>query len=445
MPRLRVAGLVVLFAVGTALAQPPAGEGGGGAGRERVRQPGGGGGGGFGGGGFGGMMGGGMGGMGGMGQRLMEAPLTTEDLGKMGELLALTPDQRDAAAALLEGHMASFAEKAAEARDAMEKAREAFRETRDREVWQGVGERMQALRESRTKAEADFMADVRALLTPEQEAKWPVLERTRRRETTVQRGLMSGERIDLTRLVAQAEPTPEQAQALKPILESYELELDAALIRRNETQEKAMGQMRDFGAMMESGDFSQMQKMMDENREASMRVRDVNRRYAQQVAGVLGEEKGAAFSDRFRRDSFPMVYRPRPTEGQLKAAESLPDLDEAQKTSLKAIREAYERDSAALNERAEKAMEQFETTATVEGMMRGGPMNDPTLREARTARNQLEDKTIESIRALLTEAQRAALPERRAEGAGGNNPDRPERRPGMRGGRGQGNQGGGTN
>ncbi|MBX3357767.1 MAG: Spy/CpxP family protein refolding chaperone [Phycisphaeraceae bacterium] len=366
---------------------------------------------------------GGGGGMRGFGGDFLSNPVSSRDLDAMAKVLGLTPEQLDAAKALLDTANAEFQPAAKAARDKMEAVREEFRETRDPSVWQGMAGQMGEMRQVRQKIEASFMTDVQGLLTPEQTQLWPSAERLYRRNRTMGRGLISGERVDLFRLMERAE-VPESVQAeLKPVMEQYEVELDRELVKRNEIFDKAESQMGRLGPAMfqmmqgGGGDNKELTEMFEKGRDAALRVREVNRKYARQIEAMLPEEARAEFIAEFKRESFPMIYRPSYASRVVEAAEKMTDLDAAQKQGVTAIKDSFTRETNALNARAESAIEESEKNVTPQTMF--SRFNDPTLQEIRDARRKLEDQMVQKINDLLTEAQKAQLPERGRGDAGG--------------------------
>ncbi|HYE03021.1 MAG TPA: hypothetical protein VD963_07275 [Phycisphaerales bacterium] len=366
---------------------------------------------------------GGFGMGGGMGAGL-DYPVSTRDLERLETMLALTPEQRDAARMLLEASQAEFEPVASAARQEIERAREEFRETRDPSVWADIRPKMEAVQASSRRLEAALLKDVQGLLTSEQASKWPAFERARRRERTVGRGMMAGERVDLIRLTERLEIDDATRAQLRPLLEQYELELDRELVKRNEVYDQTQSKMgelfeaaRRAGGGFESIDRGAMDELLKAGREASVRVREVNRKYARQVEGLLPDEAKAGFTQQFKRESFPMVYRPTYGSRLVDAAVALDDLSDAQRTTLTQVREAHERQLAAINAQAEAAWEEFESTATAEGMMMMRFGNEG-VDEARRKRRELDEQTEQKLRAVLTPEQRERLP-RRGEGADG--------------------------
>lgn len=375
------------------------------------------------GGGFG-MMGGFGGMMGGQG-----APVSKEDITKIAKMINLTGDQQTAAQALLDGHLATYTQKADEFRKQMEDVREEFRETRDFAVWQDFAPKADAFRKYRTEVETKIMDDIKSILEPKQAEKWPAVERARRRDASMGRGFVSGERADLVKIVDDLKLEPAKRSELDVTLEQYEIELDRELVKRNKMQEEGMAKAQE---LMRGGDMTQMQDLMNQGREASIKVRDVNRKYAKQIASALTGDAAAKFEAEYKKLSFPQIYRERYTDKVLAAAVAMKDLDQSQRDGIMAINESYTRENKTLNERAEKAMEENEANFKVEDMMRGGFGGGAAMEELRTARTDLEKATIDKIKGVLTPEQAAKLPERDQgrgdRGNGGGNGDAPRPR-----------------
>lgn len=419
-----VAAIILGMAAGTALAQPGGGGGGPGGGGPRMF------------GGPGGMM---MG-----GGQMMEPGVSSEQLKKWAAKLNLTPDQQDAAKALFDGYFADHQARAEKMRDAMEAARDAFRESRDPSVFQEMGEKMRAFREQAQKAEKGFMDDVKSLLTPEQEPAWASVERAKRRESGMRRTPfgVSGERADLVAIVDKLELTEEARAAIAGTLDSYEQDLDREIVKRDELRQQAEGQGQQIFAMMRGdggGDMAAMEKMIKENREAMVRVRDVNRRYARQIESMLPAEVAPAFAMEFKKASFPDIYRERYAARVIAAAEKM-DLTEEQRNGIAAIREGYMRDTDSLNKQNEAAIEEMEANFSLQNMMGGGPggFRNEKMQELRTQRENVENTAVKKVQDLLTPEQKAKLPERRGDGEGGQQDRRPRTREGDNNGQQQG-------
>jgi hypothetical protein len=361
-----------------------------------------------------------MGAAGGFGQDMFTPGVDSRELERYQTILSLSREQQDTVRALFEGYNEEFRasatavrEKMTAARERMEAAREDGRQPGDRSGFQEMRGMFQEFRKQRDDMERAFLSDVQSVLTPEQQAQWPVVERVRRRERTVQRGLMSGERVDLIRLVDSQGLPPEVRGELSPVLSEYETELDRALIERNKAYDEGLTRMGDlFGAGDPETARAEAQRVMDAARQASTRVRDVNRKYARQVEQVLPEAARGRFEREFRQASSPAVYRETRTSRELTAAKGFGDLDEGQRQSLAALGESYQRDAGALNDQIARATEEAEESITVDRFFRArrDEIDDGPLGEFWRKRRDLDRITRESLRKLLSPEQIERLP-----------------------------------
>lgn len=344
----------------------------------------------------------------GMFRQMMEPSVNTAQLDRYAKMLDLTPDQRETVNEMLTGFQLEHQAIAAEIRETMEGARDEMRRNGDASVWRDVGQVMDRYRQRIKTIESAFFEDVQLLLTEDQAARWPSVERLRRRETTIdQGGIVSGETVDLVRLVEEAKLPAEAAKEVAPVLEQYEVDMDKALASRNEVYESGMRQGVEqwFG-----GDQAAVQKLFDAARIEAAKVRDVNRRYARQIEGLLPDEQRRVFVAAFREKSFPRVYGDAIVPRAVKITDELSDLTPEQREQVRAIAESYARDSSSINDRWAKAIEDHEMSRTAASMFGMGGRDDGT-REMREARRTLDQTTMQKIRAVLTEEQRTRLPE----------------------------------
>jgi hypothetical protein len=240
----------------------------------------------------------------------------------------------------------------------------------------------------------------------------------------MRRGFLSGERVDLTRLVEEAAIAPaDSAQLLGQVMESYELELDRELTARNAAQERIFQQM---GELFQSGDLEGMEKLVEEGRQLSLRVRDVNRKYARQIMDLLPEAERPAFDDRFRRASFPDVYRQMQAERSITAALAFEDLEPQQADDLQALKARLTREATALRTQMAAAVEESEMNFSMASMFQrgggGGGGGQGAMGELRTQRRELDRTTMEALRRILSASQVERLPqpdEERGEGGPG--------------------------
>jgi hypothetical protein len=164
--------------------------------------------------------------------------------------------------------------------------------------------------------------------------------------------------------------------------------------------------------------IARAQRMLTTARDASVRVRDTNRRYARQVMEALPEDQRPAFERSIKQASFPGIYRATRSSRELTAAAGFADADAPQRQAIAELTASYNRQLETLNDELATATEQNEMSMTVERMVRrfgrggggGGGDEDPTA-DVREKRRELDRSTSESLRKLLTAEQIDRLPQ----------------------------------
>lgn len=333
---------------------------------------------------------------------------------KYAAALNLTADQKEAALALHEGYHATVTEAQKTFADALAEMRRSFEDSQDPSVFTEKMPKVRAeQREKLAAAEKSFLADLRTILTPEQDQRWGRVERLRRRELYL-RGMLSGESVDLTEVIAGLR-IGEPDSTLRDALEDYEADLDRALKGK---EALAAGNEPVLGGGQ--FDVEAVRKRMGEQREAGLKVKEVNERHARKLREMLPESAREKFTQAVRRESFPSVYRPSRVTRTLDAAERLDGVTGEQRQHLRELREQYEREAAPLNDRWASAVEEAEKAGAEGGMMLGdggmmrmsfGPEQaDTPLANARRARRELDDRFRQQAEKILTPEQVKQLP-----------------------------------
>lgn len=339
-------------------------------------------------------------------------------LDKYSDILSLTADQKSLAQSLLESYEAGCTSASKEFQAGREEMTRSYQETQDESIF---AEKMPKLRKDymdKTKSlEKGLFADLKALLTPEQESKWPKVERARRRETTLRVGIGSGETVDLINVVEGLKLSPEVMKPLTEPLDDYEIDLDRALVSKQAT----MNQTPSFepGKPISPDEWKER---MAKAREEGLKVRDINQRHARLIEAQLPEDKRAEFQKAVRQATYPQVYRPSVVTKKLDAALGLSDLEPQQREALQTLRTNYQRDSGPINDRWASAIEDADRSGKNSGgamaIAGGGMMSisfgddnekSPTA-DARKARRELDDRTKEKMGSILTKDQQAKLP-----------------------------------
>ncbi|MDX2130674.1 MAG: hypothetical protein SFY69_01320 [Planctomycetota bacterium] len=333
--------------------------------------------------------------------------------------------QRDTALELYETTKAEYRKTMKAFQASMEEAQARAREDQD---WQAVQDAMvpamEKMQATIMSLEKQFFDDIKAILTPEQLAKWDRVERYRRREMGLRFALVSGAGVDLITVVERGKLAPEGNAEFAEALQQYELDIDAPLrefeVMQREQQSRTAETMKAFRDNPMKA-MEDMNRMLERANDLAKKVRNVNRDYARRLSAMLPESSRAAFEAEVALRSFPRVYRESHAARVLNAGLGMSDLTAEQRESLTLLREQYTRDLGGANDRWARAIEQEEEEkgGAVGRMMRqfepgGGAADESEEKKARAARRELDERTLEKAEGILTESQRAKLPEKQA-------------------------------
>jgi len=361
----------------------------------------------------------------------------------------LTEEQRQAQQELRDGIRALLAEArekagnaatAEERRQIMEQYQQRVREMREQmmgtvpvqrdlaanaEMEAEINRQLEVWRAKKAQLKDEFAAGVQAVLREEQRALWPVYERKMRREKTIARGQLSGESVDLFRIVRQLDLPAEAGQAIASVLEAYDVRLDAALKARNDYLAESQQRLTEA---MTSANHDGAMSILDRQLTLSQTVFQVNEEYRQAVAAALPGQWGTQFTDAFNEMAFPRVYRSNRTQRLFEAALELDGLEEGTLAAIRQLQQSFLSELAARNEQIRQlivANEPVQIRRRFERRVpQGGPAGyqrpeDP-IQDAYEARREFEDQYIAQLRELLTEEQFDRLPgARRGPGARG--------------------------
>lgn len=356
-------------------------------------------------------------------------PISGKSLERYGELLALDDAQNDEAKALFEGYAAQFRVASEAMRKGMREAQAEFSDSEDFQAFNKLMRKtMGEFGEAGDRLEKEFFSDLRQLLSAEQDKAWPRLERLRRRETGLRFGTLSGDRVDLTDVVHQLKVEVGAIDGLADALEQYEVDLDRALSERAKLMEEQRSDDDDEGDAIMIHDPAQMQERLQAMREVGMRIREVNQRHSRLIQAMLPEADSARLAQEFRRRAFPQVHRKTHAQRVLAAAAGFEDLTPEQKRALEEIREGYEREASAANDRWMDEIAKDEESGEGGAIMLGGGQvmrmsfggeEEGPLADARKARREVDRKLRDRVEGLLTPTQKERLPEPGQEQEGG--------------------------
>ena len=349
--------------------------------------------------------------------------VSSRDIAQFREILEMGDEQSELVDMLYEGFREQNQTINEEMRAAFQAARE---EAEDGGGWEGMRERMEAFQQKREKVEKTFMADFKSILTVEQLEKWPKVERAHNRSRHLNRGFVRGERVDLIQVVDDLDLDSAAREEVGVLLEAYEIELDRALMKRVDQYSEGFAEWRE---LRESGDMEGIEKLMQKGREASLRVKEVNDKFARQISGALNEEYKMAFTGAVNLAVYPDVYRSRHAKLAIDAARQFEDLSEDQAARIDGLGETYARRDTAVNAKLVKSLEEQEENMSFQDFMRRGRGGNDEADELWREKRTLSRDTVEKLREILDDDQIERLPEEPRE-------DR-QRRGGQRGQRGR--------
>lgn len=334
--------------------------------------------------------------------------ISSADFARYAQRLNLNDDQQAAAKSLLEGYRAEIKSIDDAVNAKRQEAMEKFRENRDPAAFDSVRTAGDEANKQKAKVETGFFEDVKSLLSKEQESKWDGVERMHRRDVGLRVGRLSGERMDVTRLVDELKLDDKALSGLADTLESYESQLDRELAARKKIYDEVQGKIPE---LMRNQDMDAAQKELDRAREAGLKVREINKKFARQIIDALPDNAKPVMALAVKKASHPDVYRDTPVAQQLAAAEKLTTLDDTQKKAITELKDRSTREINGINDKIAAAAEEVELTvsaADIVGRFRGGqpgPADD-----LRQQRRDLEDAASESLKKILTPAQLDQLP-----------------------------------
>lgn len=329
-------------------------------------------------------------------------------------MLGLSDDQAAAARTIYDGYSAEYRQAVDTQRQALMQAQRKAEDTGDQSMFiEKLPEIQKEFREKSQKTEAGFFRDLKDLLSPEQDAKWPRVERARRREVGLRGQSLSGAGVDIVALLRDQHLPEGVMTGLAEPIEQYEQELDRVL--------KDAERLRDSSDMPDVSkglDLAKLQEQSKSWREIGLRLQEVNERTRAKIDGMLPEDARSAFSQAYLRAAMPLVYRPARVMRELDSVLKMSDVSPEQREKLASIKARYQKEAAGLNSAwaaALRSSEQKDQGGAAVVLPGGGQMlmktdDDPQdLRDARKARSDLDDKTGESLRSLLTQAQKDRL------------------------------------
>jgi hypothetical protein len=339
----------------------------------------------------------------------------------LSRILKLSAEERGPVVALFEAHDAEVRN---EGRVVREKCRELMEEAEllQRQTLQTrVPKEVEAWVKRKDELEKQFLSDLTAMLTKEQEERWPIVERELRRPKMLANSWMSGEGIDVIALVASIDGKAAEEPKVVEILERYANEVDAAL----KTREAFVKEHSDEIAELMKTDPQRVLSLRKDSVRNRVRVREINRRYVQQVAAELKEPSKKKFLDEYVNRSIEWWNRETPAERFIEAAAKSDGFSSKEtRNQAQTLLKEYKDKVEALTRKTLEEYQNWEearvpemlalalgtmTEEKAKGNTFSEAPDDSPLGKVRLERLKLDREYRSKVRALLSEEQMAGI------------------------------------
>lgn len=279
-----------------------------------------------------------------------------------------------------------------------------------------------------------FMDDLKALLTRDQEARWPIVERELRRMKLLRGGRVPGEQVDLVELINELPASVKESPEMVDLLERYSQEMDRAIVSRAAFFEKNDEKFKE----LVTSDPPAAKALFERSTREREAVVSVNDRYLREIANGLTTAEADALRDRYFNACYPLLAKGTRGERYIKAAGKLDTLSTEQRSTLGPVLAEYDRDRRAILARMAELVREDKRTTLPQSLANAlNPPSPETVEppsrtagfsyaSAPSARDLREDKPYAKLRrsryeldracrakvdAILTPDQQAVLPD----------------------------------
>ena len=282
----------------------------------------------------------------------------------------------------------------------------------------------------------DLMSSIKTQLGPNQQERWPQFERAVRRARSLDDSDLSGEGVDLISIIRQMQLQQSVLEAAQPALDQYEITLDAALIARDK---QITALLPKFTDAMETMDMQTGSTLQGQIMVVRVAVRDIQDDSIEKITMMLPAPFAQDFRTRALSQGYREVFQPDPLSSFFAAVLNLNDLTAEQKTGIQALLKTWDEEFTVLQTRMLETTRADEPTKAKRKLLANAakkaakdgstaPEVPPDLLiPLRNEKNQLVQKTRESVLQLLTQDQTDRL----AAGIPGLRPPPPTSQPPM--------------
>lgn len=347
------------------------------------------------------------------------------DITLINSVLELEEWQRPIVEALMQDYMTAFNTGVESLKDRMKAAQqEATRSspTNPDAILERIMQPLNQWRAEKRTMSDKFLADLKNQLGPQQQERWPALERALRRERLLPEGDISGESVDLWAVMARMQPTAAEAEATKAAVADYEVRLDEALLARERELQRIEDRM---AAAMKAMDLDGMADAQEQVMVYRVKVRDTNDAAVDAIASAMGE-RGGQFRRQALEAGYPDVFRIHPVTVLFQQASALQDLTADQRSKVDALAAQF---ASACDEENAKLLASVRAEepkgprrradarksraaaggSSAPGAGQGVSPDDPIVK-GRVEKERMGQPYREQLMAILTPEQQAQLP-----------------------------------
>jgi hypothetical protein len=331
--------------------------------------------------------------------------------------LGLDNDQRDTLKELHRGYRSARAKAQQDAKAQQEEFQETMRDmdwskpeeaqAKMKEASKKYMDITKQMTEKLKKAEATLFDDTRAILTPEQEARWEKGQRWMRRFDASRFGVMAGSMADVSELAKQT--NIERTGDVGALLDRYEDEADVAITGWRSSLE-GFGDAMALAMENPMNAEQKMGKFIENLFTSSHKVREVNRRTVRQLKDLAGEEKGPRLEAAFLARSYPLVYGQRRADTIMNAfregGNQFDAMPVEQRGEVRILAESHVRDMAIIRSNLARGIDEEQEKILKDAMkLMGGQgiKEDSLFKTSIKSRDELEAKTLDRLQAIVGE------------------------------------------
>lgn len=284
--------------------------------------------------------------------------LTKGEIEVMSRLLKLAPEDRASVAALFEAHDLEVRSEGSKVRARCREWSEEAELFQRHELQRKIAPELASWEKRKQSLEKQFLDDLTTMLTKEQEAMWPLVEREIRRPRQLATSWMSGEGVDVVALLASVDPGASENVKVVELLERYAAEVDTALKERDAFV-KANAEEAGETVRTDPKRALFLRQTSVRNR---VKVREINKRYVNQLAAELSEPSRSRFLDEYLTKCVLWLNRETHAERYIKSAIALQDIDPSKRSDLESISREYSKAVIEITRRTVNEYQAYEET-----------------------------------------------------------------------------------